>query len=311
MAAWSHPALSPDSPTVYVPVATDFVPVLPGATPVTGDELELGPSMSRFTFGASSTPPPVHTLSMRSVPVSRVLVIVHTTWSVGSTMKFDGPNGAPVPLRTHDAAVWVQPASRLVSVAEYVPVTTVFAVVVPPARPVTVVVDADGPTIFRSTVGCSPDAPPTHVLSTRTVPVWRVFVNVQTIVSPGPTVKLDGPNELPAPSRTHEASVWVQPATRLLSVAEYVPVTTVFGPVVPGARPVTVVVDADGPTMFRATVGASPAAPPTHVFFTVTVAMLRVLVSVQTTFSPLAIGNPVCASYVNAGLVPFWQVRLV
>ena len=54
-------------------------------------------------------------------------------------------------------------------------------------------------------------------------------------------------------------------------MAEYVPVTTDLVPVVPAARPVTGVDDADGPTMFKSTPGVSPATPPTHVLFTVTV----------------------------------------
>ena len=54
-------------------------------------------------------------------------MIVHTTLSLDLTAKSVGSNDEPVAFLTHDAAVWVQPATKPDSVAEYVPVTTGFA----------------------------------------------------------------------------------------------------------------------------------------------------------------------------------------
>ena len=283
---WSQPALSPDSPTWYVPVATVFVPVVPGAMPVTRVELADGPVMSRVACGELPGAPPTHTLSRRSVPVARVLVIVHTTLSPAATAKFVGPNDGPVPLRTHDASVWVQPAVRPVSVAEYVPVATASSPVVPATGPTTGVVDDVGPVMCRLVAGVSPASAPLHTLFTRTVPWSRVLVIVQTTLSPAATAKFVGPNDGPVPLRTHDASVWVQPAVRSVSVAEYVPVATAWSPVVPATGPTTGVVDDVGPAMCRLVAGVSPASAPLHVLFTRTVPAWRVFVTEQTTLSP-------------------------
>ena len=268
-----------------MPVTTGFAPVDPSAKPATCVVLDDGPEMFKSTPGVSPVAPPTQCLITVTEPAERVLVNVHTTLSLTPTEKLVGSNDEPVAFLTHDAPVWVQPATKPVSVAEYVPVTTGFAPVVPFPKPVTCVVLGDKPTTFKFTVGASPVAPPTHTLLTVTEPAERVLVIVHT------TLSFRANREARQTERRtrgipHTRPGGLSPTRSQTRLSRRVGAGhNGFAPVDPSAKPATCVVLDDGPEMFKSTPGVSPVAPPTQCLITVTEPAERVLVNVHTTLS--------------------------